>query len=114
MQEFIKIDSINNKRIYEFYLKSGKYFSPKEVGETVSFYQAVFFSHIVDIELRKSFYKRLLENSVKEGVCNPVTLANFVLRTESFNNPNFFETLDKREAEIRIEFNLEKYSYNPF
>jgi len=39
---------------------------------------------------------------------------NFILRTESFTNPDFFQNLERRMQEVRKEYNLPDYFWNPF
>lgn len=108
-------DSIQNQNIYQFYKKHGQYFSDKEVGESVSSMQLIFFSHITDIELRQSFFRPILEKAVKEGVIHKETLVNFILRTESFTNPEFWKTINDRLPEIRKQYGLsDNYIFTPF
>lgn len=113
-QEIRRKDSIQNAQVYAFYKKNGKYFSSQEVGETVSWYQPIFLSHFVDIELRQTFFKDLLEKAVKEGRMEKTSYVHFLLRTESFTDPDFFKNLQKRMEEVRKEYDLPDYLWNPF
>ncbi len=108
-------DSIQNKNIYHFYKKQGRYFGEKEVGEIVSSMQLIFFSHITDVKLRQEFFKPLLEQAVKEGAVDKESLVNFILRTESFTNPEFWNTINDRLPEIRKQYGLpDNYLFTPF
>lgn len=108
-------DSIQNEHIYNFYKKHGRYFSEKDVGEMVSGMQLIYFSHITDIELRQSFFKPILEKAVKEGAIDKESLVNFILRTESFTNPEFWNTINDRLPEIRKQYDLpDNYLFTPF
>lgn len=113
-QKFRVEDSIQNANVYAFYKKHGKYFSNKEVGETVSWYQPIILSHYDNIELRQTFFKDLLEKAVKEGRMEKTNYVHFLLRTESFTNPDFFKNLEKRMEEVRKEYDLPDYLWNPF
>ncbi len=108
-------DSIQNKNIYNFYKKHGRYFSEKDVGAMVSSMQLIYFSHITDIELRQTFFKSILEKAVKDGIIDKETLVNFILRTESFTNPEFWNTINDRLPEIRKQYDLpDNYIFTPF
>ncbi|MBL7706815.1 MAG: hypothetical protein JNM21_14810 [Taibaiella sp.] len=113
-EKFALQDSIQNANVYAFYKKHGKYFNNKEVGETVSWYQPIILSHYDNVELRQTFFKDLLEKAVKEGRMEKTSYVNFILRTESFTNPDFFKNLEKRMEEVRREYDLPDYLWNPF
>ncbi|GEM63912.1 hypothetical protein SF1_18940 [Sphingobacterium faecium NBRC 15299] len=113
-QEFKKQDSIQNVNILAFYKQHKKYFSSEEVGKTVSWYQPIILSHYDNIQLRQTFFKELLEKAVKEGRMEKTSYVHFLLRTESFTNPDFFKNLEKRMEEVRKEFDLPNYLWNPF
>lgn len=107
-------DSIQNANILAFYKKHNKYFSEQEVGETVSWYQPIILSHFVDIDLRQTFFKDLLEKAVKDGRMEKTNYIHFLLRTESFTDPDFFKNLQQRMEEVRKEYDLPDYLWNPF
>ncbi|GEM_PF-1187738 len=108
-------DSIQNDSIYHFYKKHGRYFGEAEIGQSVSYWQPIILCHIPDIELRNSFYQPLLEKAVQEGNSFKETLVNFILRTESFTNPDFWKTINDRMPEIRKQYDLpDNYLFNPF
>src|SRR5690606_37383639 len=107
-------DSIQNANILAFYKKHNKYFSTKEVGETVSWYQPIILSHYDNISIRQTFFKDLLEKAVKDGRMEKANYINFILRTESFTNPDFFKNLEKRMEEVRKEYDIPDYLWNPF
>lgn len=108
-------DSIQNKNIYNFYKKHGRYFGEKDVGEMVSGMQLIYFSHITDVGLRQTFFKPILEKAVKEGAIDKETLVNFILRTESFTDPEFWNTINDRLPEIRKQYDLpDNYIFTPF
>lgn len=107
-------DSIQNVNVLAFYKKHKKYFSVEEVGETVSWYQPIILSHYPNVELRQTFFKDLLEKAVKEGRMEKTSYVHFILRTESFTNPDFFKNLEKRMEEVRKEYDLPDYLWNPF
>ncbi|MBL7706718.1 MAG: hypothetical protein JNM21_14325 [Taibaiella sp.] len=114
-RRFTVADSTQNEHIYSFYKKHGRYFSAKEVGESVSSMQLIYFSHITDIELRQSFFKPILEKAVEEGAIDKESLVNFILRTESFVNPDFWNTINDRMPEIRKQYDLpDNYIWTPF
>ncbi|RZJ89372.1 MAG: hypothetical protein EOO20_11160 [Chryseobacterium sp.] len=108
-------DSIQNNNIYQFYKQQGRYFSKSEIGEEACSWQLIFFSHITDIALRQTFFRSLLEKAVKEGIIEKESLVNFVLRTESFTNPAFWDTINDRLPEIRKQYDLsDSYIFTPF
>ncbi len=113
-EEFKKQDSIQNANVYAFYEKHRKYFNEKEVGETVCWYQPIILSHYDNIKLRQTFFKDLLEKAVKEGRMGKTSYVHFLLRTESFTDPDFFKNLNKRMDEVRKEYDLPDYLWNPF
>ncbi len=113
-QEFKFQDTIQNAQVYAFYKKHGKYLSAKEVGETVCWYQPIILCHYDNIELRQTFFKDLLGKAVKEGSMEKTNYVHFLLRTESFTNPDFFKNLDQRVSEVRKEYDLPDYLWNPF
>lgn len=108
-------DNAQNASIYAFYRHHDRYFSEQEVGKNVSYLQPIFFSHITDISLRQNFFRSILEKAVKEGTIDRETMVNFILRTESFINPDFWNTIIDRLPEIRKQYGLaENYIYMPF
>lgn len=108
-------DSIQNDNIYHFYKKHGRYFGEAEIGKEASYWQAIFFSHINNIALRQNFFKSILEKAVKESIIDKETLVNFILRTESFTDPEFWNTINDRLPEIRKQYKLpDNYFFNPF
>jgi hypothetical protein len=113
-KEFKLQDSIQNAQVLAFYKKHKKYFSVKEVGERVSWYQPIILCHYDNIEQRQTFFKDLLERAVKEDRLGKTSYVHFLLRTESFTDPDFFKNLEKRMAEVRKEFDLPDYLWNPF
>lgn len=113
-QEIRREDSIQNAQIYAFYKRNGMYFNSQEVGESVSWYQPIILSHYTNVELRQTFFKELLQKAVKDGRLGKTSYVHFLLRTESFTDPDFFKNLEKRMAEVRIEYDLPDYLWNPF
>ncbi len=113
-KEFREQDSIQNAKVYAFYKKHNKYLSEEEVGKTVSWYQPIILSHYDNIKIRQTFFKDLLEKAVKEGRLEKTSYVHFILRTESFTDPDFFKNLEKRIEEVRKEFDLPDYLWNPF
>ena len=113
-QEFKKQDSIQNVNILAFYKEHNKYLSSEEVGNTVSWYQPIILSHYDNIQLRQTFFKELLEKAVKERRMEKTSYVHFLLRTESFIDPDFFKNFDKRMEEVRKEYDLPDYLWNPF
>lgn len=113
-QEIRREDSIQNAQIYAFYKRNGMYFNSQEVGESVSWYQPIILSHYTNVELRQTFFKKLLQKAVKDGRLGKTSYVHFLLRTESFTDPDFFKNLEKRMAEVRIEYDLPDYLWNPF
>jgi len=108
-------DSIQNENIYRFYKQQGRYLSKEEIGEEACSWQLIFFAHISDIKLRQTFFKALLEDAAKKGIIEKESLVNFILRTESFTNPQFWDTINDRLPEIRKQYNLsDNYIFNPF
>ncbi|OJV54251.1 MAG: hypothetical protein BGO31_12940 [Bacteroidetes bacterium 43-16] len=107
-------DSIQNANVLAFYRKHQKYFGVKEVGEAVSWYQPIILSHYDNIELRQTFFKDLLEKAVREGRMEKTNYVHFILRTESFTDPDFFKNLERRMEEVRKEYDLPNYLWNPF
>jgi hypothetical protein len=61
-----------------------------------------------------NFFKDLLERAVKEDRLGKTSYVHFLLRTESFTDPDFFKNLEKRMAEVRKEYDLPDYLWNPF
>lgn len=111
----LKEDSIQNANIYTFYRQQGKYLDEKEVGAEVSSMQLICFAHINGAKLRQTFYQPLLEKALKEGVIAKENLVNFILRTESLTNKDFFKTINERMPEIRKQYNLpDSYIFTPF
>ncbi|MBL7706717.1 MAG: hypothetical protein JNM21_14320 [Taibaiella sp.] len=107
--------STQNDSIYRFYKKHGRYFGEAEIGQSVSYWQPIILCHITDIELRNSFFQPLLEKAVQEGNTFKETLVNFILRTESFANPDFWNTINDRLPAIRKQYDLpDNYLFNPF
>lgn len=108
-------DSLQNSKIYTFYKRHGRYFSEKEVGLEVCYLQPIFFSHIADVRQRQTFFKSILENAVKKGIIRKEKLVNFILRTESLTNKDFFKTINDRLPEIRKQYNLpDSYYFTTF
>lgn len=113
-QEFKKQDSIQNIQLYAFYKKHSKYFSVKEVGSYVSWLQPIILSHYDNVERRQTFFKNILEKAVEDGRMEKTSYVHFLLRTESFVDPDFFRNLEKRMEQVRIEYDLPDYLWNPF
>lgn len=61
-----------------------------------------------------NLFKDFLEKVVQDGCMEKTNYVHFLLRTESFTDPDFFKNLEKRMAEVRIEYELPDYLWNPF
>lgn len=100
--------------IFEFYTRTGKFFSENEVG-SVYYFQFLFLLHEGNLK-RREFYLDLIKKAVKEGVFPLRREIEFQIGTELIQKdlPMIPSVPSEILEKYRKIYNLPEYNYFPF